>query len=77
MISLQGKEVTKMKFFIDDVVEVVKSGIGISQQNMGKRTIITAINGCYVKENDAVQTKDFKNPEFGDWISQESFKLVS
>jgi hypothetical protein len=63
-------------FKIGDKVKVVKGGCGCSSNEIGRIVTITAINGQYVDEYNAVKTDKLKNYGFNDWISASSFVLV-
>ena len=59
------------EFKVGDEVEVIMGGIGIADEYVGRKTVITAINGVYFNEYNAVKVKDWVG-----WKSSRSFKLI-
>lgn len=65
-----------MKFKVGDIVKVIRSGRGVSLENIGRKTVITEIGRRKYNNFDAVKTRDLDNPDFEDWINEDSFVLV-
>ena len=73
----------EMRLRIGDKVEVIKGGLGISDSRKGEVTTVTEIGGIYGSGGDmygpmsGVKANNIYNPGFSDWVTEDSFKLIS